>query len=171
MIIAPIISSLLIFTTTLISNNSTEIKVESSGNSNSSVSVSTKSNVNTNSSVKINNSDFEIEGIIDSVSSDKFTVNDQSILIDSSQVNSYKQKGILVVGNEIKVTGNIKNGVLYAENILVKEGNPEGIITDVKTDNRVPTGNPTGVPEVKESTNLVVHLLNQLLTFLKNLSN
>src|SRR3989344_7303044 len=135
MIIAPIISSLLIFTTTLISNNSTEIKVESSGNSNSSVSVSTKSNVNTNSSVKINNSDFEIEGIIDSVSSDKFTVNDQSILIDSSQVNSYKQKGILVVGNEIKVTGNIKNGVLYAENILVKEGNPEGIITDVKTDN------------------------------------
>ena len=169
--ILPVLSSFLILAnanTHLLAKNKTEIKIETSRDNNGNgkkVSVSTSSNLNTNNSVKIENDKFEIRGTVDSVSTNSFTVNSQSISIDPSLVKSYRQKGILEAGQDVKVKGTIQNSVLYAQDVKVMEGALGNFKIDINNDiradrpvyprNSSPTENqPTATPNPLVSPSL-----------------
>lgn len=62
---------------------------------------------------------FEIKGEISAISGNSFTILDQTIVIDPSQVSEFEQKGILAVGNMAKVEGKIINGTKYAKEIKI----------------------------------------------------
>ena len=62
---------------------------------------------------------FQIRGEISLISGNSFTILDQTIVVDPSAVSEFKQKGILKVGNTVKVEGKIVNGTKYAEEIMV----------------------------------------------------
>lgn len=62
---------------------------------------------------------FNIKGEITAVAGNNFVVSGQTIFIDPSQVKEFEQKGILTVGERVKVEGIIKNGVKFAQEINV----------------------------------------------------
>lgn len=64
-------------------------------------------------------SEFELAGTISSISDDSFVVGGQTITIDISKVEEFEQKGILSVGNSVKVEGIIVDGQKFAEEIKV----------------------------------------------------
>lgn len=125
MLISPIIGTFM-----LLADSRTDVKIENNINSQSSnVSINTHSSGG-NSSVIINNSNFEIQGKIDSMSDSGFSVDTQAISIDSSLASSYKSKSILSLNNEVKVKGSIKNSVLYAEEITLLKDNQAGTVNE-----------------------------------------
>lgn len=63
--------------------------------------------------------EFEIDGIISSISGNSFVLSGQTILIDPSQVREFEQKGVLAVGQRVKVEGIVKNGMNFAQEINV----------------------------------------------------
>lgn len=158
-----------------------------------SVSINTKSNTSAKNSVKIENNKFEIEGAVDSLSANSFTVNGQSVSIDTGLVNTYRQKGILKVGNEVKVKGTVKNSILYAEDVKIMNGVLGNFKVEVKSNNKgtvtaatvtpnpsisagpTPSGNATvsANADVKIKANgpvdQVILFINQILNFLKTL--
>lgn len=69
--------------------------------------------------MKIHDQSFEITGKISAVAGNNFVVLDQTIFIDPSQVGKFKQKGILGVGQVVKVKGVIISNVKYAQDINV----------------------------------------------------
>lgn len=64
-------------------------------------------------------SEFEIAGTITSISGNTFAVGGETITIDISKVEEFEQKGILTVGNSVKVEGIIVDGQKFAQEIKV----------------------------------------------------
>lgn len=62
--------------------------------------------------------EFKIMGVAESVEEDSFVVGDITILIDPSQVDEFKQKGILDEGDWVKVKGEIIGDNYYAKEIM-----------------------------------------------------
>lgn len=166
-----------------------EDKNENNKENQNSISINTKSNASTKNSVKIENNKFEIEGVVDTLSASSFTVSGQSISIDTGLVNTYRQKGILKVGNEVKVKGTVKNSILYAEDVKIMNGALGNFKVDIKNNNKVTTVTPnpsisagpapSGSAAVSANANVkikangpvdqVILFLNQILNFLKTL--
>lgn len=65
------------------------------------------------------NSEFEIAGTIASISGNTFTVAGETITIDLSKVEEFKQKGLIAAGNSVKVEGVIIDGQKFAKEIKV----------------------------------------------------
>ncbi|OGM58084.1 hypothetical protein A3E46_00520 [Candidatus Woesebacteria bacterium RIFCSPHIGHO2_12_FULL_46_16] len=63
--------------------------------------------------------EFKIRGQVESIADGSFVVNGQTIYIDVTQVKKFKQKGILDVGDWVKVKGIVKDDKNYAEDINV----------------------------------------------------
>lgn len=62
---------------------------------------------------------FEITGEVTSISGNSFVVFGQTVMIDPSRVAEFEQKGILAVGNIVKVEGIIEGGTKFAREIKV----------------------------------------------------
>lgn len=84
---------------------------------NSDVKNNNEGNNNETNSDADTNQKFKIDGMISAMSGNNFVVSGQTIFIDSSQVESFNQKGILATGERVLVSGIIKNGVKFAESI------------------------------------------------------
>jgi len=69
--------------------------------------------------VKLREEAFDIDGVISSLSETSFVIGEDTIFIDPSQVASFRQKGVLEVGQRVKVRGVESEGVLYAKDINV----------------------------------------------------
>ncbi len=117
---------------------------------------------------------FELDGEITSIIGNNFVVSGQAIFIDTSEVDDFRQKGILSLGQRVKVKGIIKNGVKFAQNINVigtgqgrfqfKTGDKEeGIGTSVDSNLEVKVKAQGAVQEVSA-------FLQQILNFIKNLA-
>ena len=65
------------------------------------------------------NNEFKISGQVESISDGSFVVSGQTIYIDFTQVGKFKQKGIIDVGDFVKVKGIVKDEKNYAEDINV----------------------------------------------------
>ena len=69
--------------------------------------------------LEVNGQEFEIRGEISAVSGNTFVVLGQTITVDPSKVNEFKQKGILEVGKRVKAEGVIQGGTKFAREIKV----------------------------------------------------
>lgn len=140
--------------------------------------------------VEIEENKFEIRGQISAVSGNNFVVAGQTIFIDPSQVREFEQKGIVNVGDNVKVEGVIKNGVKFAREIkVIGEGQGrfkfeiKGLPSLLPTvsPSVSPIGSPSATPQATTSANVkvkikangpvdqVVTFLQQILNFLQNL--
>lgn len=68
---------------------------------------------------------FEIQGTITGVNESSFTVRGELVAVSSERMDRFKSNRLTEKGNFIKVTGEIKNNILMAENIEVLGKNPE----------------------------------------------
>jgi len=103
------------------------------------------------------NSEFKIRGRVESVSDGSFVVNGQTIYIDVTQVNKFTQKGILDVGDWVKVKGIVKDNKNYAEDInVIGEGQGrfmlkiKGLFTS-SSPSPSPSASPSSSPESSPS--------------------
>lgn len=142
--------------------------------------------------VEVKNDKFEIRGEISSTSDTSFVVLSQTINIDPAQVFEFKQKGILKVGEKVKVEGIIKDGKKFAEEInIIGTGQgrfkfnyhnltptviPAATPTPAPTSTSSPTSSPTPAitvtptPTVGSNSRVEVEtFLKQILDLLKNL--
>lgn len=141
--------------------------------------------------VEIENDRFEIIGKIESMSSNSFIVLGQTITIDPSRVSGFEQKGILKVGDSVKVEGIIKNGTKFAQEIKVSGAGggrfkfevrnfPLPSVAPTTTVSPTPSVTPTGTPsasvsnarveiKAKGSVDQIKSFLEQALNFLKTL--
>lgn len=92
--------------------------------------------------------EFEITGEITTVVGNNFVVAGHTIFIDPSQVHEFKQKGILEVGNRVKVKGIIKNDIKFAREINVLGTGQGRFKFEIKgllisTSSITPTSSPT----------------------------
>ena len=102
------------------------------------------------------NSEFKIRGRVESVSPGSFVVNGQTIYIDVTQVNKFTQKGILDVGDWVKVKGIVKDNKNYAEDInIIGEGQGrfmlkiKGLFPSLSpSPSPTPSPSPSASPEV-----------------------
>ena len=69
--------------------------------------------------LEVNGQEFEVRGEISAVSGNTFVVLGQTITVDPSKVNEFKQKGILEVGKRVKAEGVIQGGTKFAREIKV----------------------------------------------------
>ena len=177
MVFLPLLSAL----TILLASSKSEIRINNNVNSvENNISVSTSSNSNTK--VSINNDKFEIEGKVDSITSNTLTVNGQSISIANINLAN------IATGNQVKVKGTIKSGVLYLENIeKIGEGTSGESKIEIKQDTGktltvtrtpisvTPTTEPTISADIKiedettKSANIIVKILLQVFKALQNI--
>lgn len=68
---------------------------------------------------------FEIQGTITSVNDSSFIVRGELVAVSSEKMSRFKSNRLLETGNFVKVTGEIKNNILMAEDIDVLGKNPE----------------------------------------------
>lgn len=68
---------------------------------------------------------FEIQGTITSVNDSSFIVRGELVAVSSEKMSRFKNNRLLENGNFVKVTGEIKNNILMAEDIDVLGKNPE----------------------------------------------
>lgn len=147
-------------------------------------------NVNQNfGRVEIKEEEFEIRGEITSVSGNIFMVMGQTINIDPSKVNEFKQKGLIQTGKMVKVEGIIQGGAKFATEINVigtgqgrfkfeVEGlelttTPTGIITPTPTGTITPTPTGTQSAEISSNANVKVKAkgpIEDVLEFLKQIT-
>ena len=141
--------------------------------------------------------EFEIRGQVDSIGTGSFIVDGQMILIDPSQVDEFKQKGILNPGDWVKVEGIIIDGGYYAEKIMtIGEGQgrfqikinsnsedgeedisptPTPTPTESVSPTPTPTPTPTETPNIQVNVKangpiaLVTEFLQQVLAYLQGL--
>ncbi len=69
--------------------------------------------------VEIKENEFEITGTITSITDNKIIAAEEEIVIDPEKVSEFEQKGILALGNTVKVEGIIKDNTKFAEEITV----------------------------------------------------
>lgn len=120
--------------------------------------------------------EFEVRGEITQISNNNFTVLGQTIVVDPSQVMEFRQKGILQVGQRVKVEGVIVNNTKFATEIRIDNEEEEGVRVEVRS---VPTLTPSVVPtltprvdiRVRGSLDSINGLLQQILDFLKTLNS
>ncbi len=68
---------------------------------------------------------FEIQGTITSVNDSSFIVRGELVAVSSEKMSRFKSNRLLETGNFVKVTGEIKNNILMAEDIDVLGKNPD----------------------------------------------
>lgn len=85
-----------------------------------------------NTKIKINKSNFEIIGKIDSISGNVIVVAGQTIVIDISKVKNFEQKGILTVGKTVNVEGVIVDGTKFAKEIKVFGASGQEVKIEIK---------------------------------------
>lgn len=117
--------------------------------------------------------DFEIMGDISAIAGNNFVVSGQTIFIDPSQVKEFEQKGILQVGERVKVEGIVKNGVKFAEDINVV-GTGQGRFKFETGDKQAGVGSSAQANsqvQIKAvgSVQQVITFLEQILSLLKGL--
>lgn len=115
-----------------IENENQEIETEPGENHNLSTPVP-------GSRVEIHNNQFEVSGTIDSISGNSFVAAGQTIIIDPTQVSEFEQKGVLTIGNRVKVEGVIVNGADFAREITVLGTGQGELKVEVKN---VPSASP-----------------------------
>lgn len=95
-----------------------------------------------------NENEFRIMGVAESVEVGSFVVGGTTILIDPSQVDEFKQKGILDDGDWVKVEGEIIGEDYYAEEIMtIGEGQGRfKFEVDSENDEDEDEGEPTVTP-------------------------
>lgn len=103
-----------------------------------------------------NENEFEIKGQVESMTGSSFVIGGQTILIDLTKVEHFKQKGTINVGDWVKCEGEVIDGVNYAEEIkVIGEGGGRlslkvnGISVSVSptpTSSASPTATPTASP-------------------------
>lgn len=90
---------------------------------NSTVKVEEETTVQTEQSKTTNetvaSSEFEITGEITSVAENSIVINNETVFIDDSQSNKFKQQDLLTIGKVVKIKGFIKNETMYAQEISV----------------------------------------------------
>jgi len=74
-------------------------KDKHAGSSKFEVKIESEDDGDDDANFEVGQSSFEIRGEIGSILGNSFTISDQTIVVDPSQVSEFKQKGILVVGN------------------------------------------------------------------------
>lgn len=126
---------------------------------------------------------FEIRGEITAVSGNSFTVSGQTIMVDPSRVANFEQKGVLAVGQMVKVEGIIRGGTRFAREIKVMEpgvgqefrveikGTPSASIIPT-TGSATPSASQQNIRvEVKAQgpVGQITSFLEQVLTSLRNL--
>ena len=171
MTIFPVIASF----TFLLAQSSSEIIINNNVN-NVENNISVKTEGSGNSSVKINNDKFEIEGTVDSVSGSTFTVDTQKITFPQNQENSVS------VGNRVRVSGRIKDNILFTENIEVLGSGNSNTKTEIKIDKSelaTPSLSPSPAASVTpkseaagsadNSGNIIKDILQNILSFLQNI--
>lgn len=129
--------------------------------------------------VEIRGNEFEIRGVITQISNNSFTVLGQNIVVDPSQVTEFRQRGILEVGQRVKVKGVIINNTNFAQEIRLDEEGEEEVRVEVRN---VPTLAPSVTPTVTPGGSRVEirargpvesirSLLQQIITMLNSLVN
>lgn len=122
--------------------------------------------------------EFRIQGQITAVSGSGtiFVVGGQTIVIDPTRVAGFKQKGIIVVGNMVKVEGITINGTMLAKDINVVGTGQGRFQLEVAANPAVGIGTtvtPATQGEIKVKAigpvDQVSTFLNQVIVFLKNL--
>lgn len=102
---------------------------------------------------------FETAGAIASISENTFVVAGETITIDISKVKEFKQKGILAVGNSVKVEGVVVDGQKFAQEIKVFGQSGKNIKIEIKNA-------PDQVKvEAKGPLNQVILFLKQIFGF------
>lgn len=118
--------------------------------------------------VEIKGNEFEIIGRIDAISANMITVAGQSITIDPTRVREFEQKGVLKVGQLVKVEGIIQNNVKLAREIKVL-----GVAQPSGSPTPSPTSSPSTPPGADQATKDLLtqirDLLNRILQLLQNL--
>src|SRR3990167_6794764 len=148
--------------------------------SNFQVKIESEDDEDENANFELGGASFEIRGEISSISGNSFTILDQTIVVDPSQVSEFKQKGILKVGNMAKVEGKIINGTKYAKEIKVigtGQGQFKFEIDASPSASPSPSPEPTATPSANVAVKIkasgpvdqVIEFLNQILSFLENL--
>ncbi len=103
--------------------------------------------------------EFEIAGTIASISGTSFVVSGQTITIDISKVEKFEQKGILSVGNSVKVEGVIVDGQKFAQEIKVFGTGGKNIKVEIKNaPNKVKV-------EAKGPLDQIIIFLKQIFSF------
>lgn len=103
--------------------------------------------------------EFEIAGTISSISGNAFAVGGETITIDISKVAKFEQKGILAVGNSVKVEGIIVGGQKFAQEIKVFGMGGKNVKIEIKTA-------PAEVKiEAKGPIDQVINFLKQIFGF------
>ncbi|MBI2338463.1 hypothetical protein HYU95_04755 [Candidatus Daviesbacteria bacterium] len=69
--------------------------------------------------------EFKVEGTINDISDDSFTVGFFNVMVDPTMVEDFEQDGDLMVGAEAEVEGMVIDGVNFAEEIKVEEADEE----------------------------------------------
>lgn len=125
--------------------------------------------------VKIKGDEFKIQGQITAISGNTFVVAGQTIVIDPSKVSKFREKGILTVGNTVKVEGVIVSGTKFAQDLnMIGTGQGRFQFT-VKTQPSVSIGTTAPVTQgnvqVKAvgPASQVTTFLTQVIAFLKGL--
>ncbi len=140
-----------------------------------------------------NGQEFKIKGEITSVSGNTFVVMGETITIDPSKVNEFKQKGILAAGKKVKVEGIIEGGVKIAEEINVigtgqgrfkieidgdddvsptpVQAIPTGTITPTPTGTTSASVSIPGTVKIKANGSIedILNFLKQVFSFLSNI--
>ncbi|MBI2074905.1 MAG: hypothetical protein HYT83_03670 [Candidatus Levybacteria bacterium] len=120
--------------------------------------------------VRIEADRFEVRGTITSISDSTIAVADQTINIDPTQVDEFKQRGLLNVGDFAKVEGIIVNGTKFAREIKVI-GEGQGRVQFELRNENIPAPSGANVQtkiKVQGSTATVTAFLEQILGFFKN---
>lgn len=130
---------------------------------------------------------FEARGEITSVTGNAFVILEQTITIDPSKVNEFKQKGIIEKGKIVKVEGEVKDGKKFAREIMIlgtgqgrfkiKINGQEVSLTPTATPSTTITPSVTITPssnvqvkiKAKGPVDEVTKFLEQILSLLKNL--
>lgn len=81
--------------------------------------------------VEVKGNEFEIRGKITSVSENSFTVLDNTVFVDPALVSDFKQRGILNVGEDVRVKGVIVDNKKFAREIRVL-GEDEEVRVEIK---------------------------------------
>lgn len=120
-------------------------------------------NIELKERVDIKNDRFEITGKITSISDNSFTVMDQTVMIDPTQVKEFRQKGLLTVGTTVMAKGVIIDNQKFAEEIKVFDSSKGEVSIKVKN-----------VPEkvnikVRGPLDQINNFIQQISSFLSNL--
>lgn len=98
-------------------SNKSRFEVKINGNVGSKDSNSDNGTSHIKLKLEVDDGEFDVRGQITSVSGNSFVIGGQTIEIDPSKVDKFKQKGILAEGNMAKVEGIIIGGDKFAEKI------------------------------------------------------